>query len=191
MSSVLWMLFLAGIVCSLVASVYMLMTTIFRYQTLPADLPAALIPQLKPYISTSDISLLSQALSTVALLLELAPTSTFPEVEHELLQNIYAIAHSPLVSGAPFDSVLAFFAALVEADGQIATHVVPNLVISIEKSPKGQVSQANVAKCVGQVVKSQQSIAAGTIAEFSRHLKVWSAAVHPPIPSLIHYAFRN
>ncbi|KAK7688067.1 hypothetical protein QCA50_008437 [Cerrena zonata] len=147
-----------------------------RYQVLPESLPANFIPYLKPYISTTDISLLSQALGIIALLLQLAPNVTFPEVEGEVLQSIYDIAHSPLVSGAPFDSVLAFFASLVEADMQIATHIVPSLVISIEKGSKTQTSQANVAKCVGQVVKSQQTIAAGTIAEFSKHLKPSSKA---------------
>ena len=131
-----------------------------------------MIPYLKPYISTADISLLAQALGIITLLLQISPSATFPEVEGEVLQSIYDIAHSPLVSGAPFDSVLAFFSSLVEADMQIAAHIVPSLVISTEKAQKAQASQANVAKCVGQVVKSQQTIAAGTIAEFARHLKV-------------------
>ena len=100
--------------------------------------------------------------------------TTFPEVERDLLSGVYVIAHSPLVSGAALDSALAFFSALVQADVQIATHVVPNLVISMEKSKEGQKSSANVAKCVAQVVKSQQGIAAGTIAEYSKHLRVCS-----------------
>ncbi|KAJ7442200.1 Fungalysin metallopeptidase-domain-containing protein [Mycena galericulata] len=37
------------------------------------------------YLSTSDIPLLSQALSLLTLLLELAPTTTFPEIERDLL----------------------------------------------------------------------------------------------------------
>ncbi|KAL4244143.1 CAND family protein [Abortiporus biennis] len=147
-----------------------------RYASIPADLPPTLIPQIKVYISTSDISLLSQALSIVALLLELSPSTTFPEVERELLKDIYVIAHSPLVSGAPFESVLAFFSALVEADMQIATHIVPNLVISVEKAAKTDASLGNVAKCIGSVVKSQQTIAAGTIAEFAKHLRPNSKA---------------
>ena len=118
------------------------------------------------------MSLLSQALSIVALLLQLSPAPTFPEVEREILKDIYKIAHSPLISGAPFDSVLAFFASLVEADVQIGTHIVPNLVTAVDKAPKAEASYANVAKCVGQVVKSQQSIAAGTIAMFTKHIKV-------------------
>lgn len=116
--------------------------------------------------------MLAQALNIISLLLELSPETTFPEAEHELLQDIYVVAHSPLVSGAAFDSVLDFFAALVQADMQIATHVVPNLVISIEKAAKADASQSNVARCIGQVVKCQQTVAAGTIAEFARHFRV-------------------
>ncbi|OBZ78570.1 Cullin-associated NEDD8-dissociated protein 1 [Grifola frondosa] len=130
-----------------------------RYSAgIPADLPPNLIPPLKAYITTSDISLLSQALSIVALLLQLAPSTTFPEVERDVLKDAYDIAHSPL------------------ADVQIAAHVVPNLVFSVEKAPRSEASLGNVSKCVGQVVKSQHGIAAGTIAEFSKHLKPSSKA---------------
>ncbi len=154
-----------------------------RYKAgIPVELPRILIPQLKVYITTNDISLLSLALGIIALLLALSPAATFPEVEKQLLKEIYAIAHSPLVSGSAFDSVLALFAKLVQADQQIAAHVVPNLVISIEKAPKAEASQSNVAKCVGQVVKSQQSIAAGTIAEFSKHLRVCSLSMFRDLP---------
>ncbi|KAF8907661.1 armadillo-type protein [Gymnopilus junonius] len=134
---------------------------------IPSNLPSNLVPQVKPYISTSDISLLSQALSTLALLLELSPSITFPEVESDLLSDIYSVAHSPLVSGVALDSLFRFFAALVQADAQIATHVVPNLVNSSEKAVKTENSPSNVAKCVAQVVKSAMGVAAGTIAEYS------------------------
>ena len=117
--------------------------------------------------------MLSQALSILALLLELSPSITFPVVEKELLADIYQIAHSPLVSGAALDSLLAFFSALVQADRQIATHVVPNLVIGVERSPKAEANPTNVAKCIGQVVRSSQGVAAGTIAEYSKAVKVW------------------
>ena len=143
-----------------------------RYSAIPQDLPASLTPTLKPYLTSSDIALLGAALDIVALLLELAPKSTFPEVECEVLPDVYTIAYSPLLAGAPFESLLSFFGALVEADMQIATHIVPNLVLAVEKAPKAEASLTNVAKCVGQVVKAQRAIAAGTIAEFSKHLKV-------------------
>lgn len=143
-----------------------------RYNIVPADLPITVISTLKPYISIIDISLMSQAVSIIALLLDLLPKDTYPEVERDLLPDIYTIAHSPLVAGAAFESVLSFFAALVQADMQVATHLVPNLVISVDKAQKAEASLANVARCIGQVVIAQQSIAAGTIAEFAKHFKV-------------------
>ncbi|KAJ6521352.1 armadillo-type protein [Mycena vulgaris] len=142
----------------------------------PAALPPSLVPQIKTFLSTSDIPLLSQALSLLALLLELAPTTTFPEIESDLLPDIYRIAHSPLVSGAALDSLLSFCGALVSADDQIATHLVPNLVIAVEKAPRADASPSNVAKAVAQIVRSQQSIAAGTIAQYAKNVKKTSKA---------------
>lgn len=139
---------------------------------MPANLLRTLIRQLTSYVSTTDISLQSQALSLFALLLELSPKPTFPEVEREVLMDVYAIAYSPLTSGTALDSVLAFIGALVEADFQIATHVVSSLTRSAPERAKGEVSYPNVAKCVAQVVRSYQALAAGVIAEFSKNLKV-------------------
>ncbi|KAJ3507237.1 hypothetical protein NLJ89_g6418 [Agrocybe chaxingu] len=152
------------------------------YQSgIPADLPSSLIPQVKTYISTADISLLSQALSTLALLLELSPAATFPEVEHDLLNDIYIVTHSPLVAGVALESLFRFYSALILADNQIATHVVPNLVIAAEKAPKADASAANVAKSIAVVVKNQLGVAAGTIAEYSKYLKKGTKAQ----PSLV------
>ncbi|KAJ7596512.1 armadillo-type protein [Mycena floridula] len=148
---------------------------------IPPALPEALITQVKPYLNTSDISLLSHALQILTELLELSPTTTFPIVEKALLNDIYRISYSPLVSGAALEALLGFFSALVQADNQISTHVVPNLVLAIEKAPKVGTSPANVAKCIAQVVKSNQSVAAGVIAQYSKNLKSASKAK----PSLV------
>ncbi|KAI0089964.1 TIP120-domain-containing protein [Irpex rosettiformis] len=155
---------------------FVCLDALLRRSTIPPDLPVNLIAQLRPYISTADIALLAHALNIISLLLQLAPAVTFPGVEHDFLKDIYSIAHSPLVAGVPFESVLDFFAALVQADMQIATHVVPNLVISVDKAPKAEASYSNVARCIGQVVKCQLTVAAGTIAEFAKHLKPASKA---------------
>ncbi|KAI3602368.1 cullin-associated nedd8-dissociated protein 1 [Moniliophthora roreri] len=143
---------------------------------IPPTLPSTLITHIKPYLSVSDISLLSQALNTLSILLELAPSTTFPEVEKTLLTTMYSISHSPLVAGSALDSLLNFYAALILADSQIATHVVPNLVLAVDKAPKADANPSNVAKCVAQVVKSHQGVAAGTIAEYSKHVKKTSKA---------------
>ena len=144
-----------------------------RYQAgVPPDLAPHLIPQLGLYLTTADIALLSQALTTLTILLQYSPASSFPEVERALLQDIYPLAHSPLVSGACLDALLGFFGALVEADRQIASHVVPGLVISLNKAKKAEAVPGNIAKVVSRVVRSQKAVAAGMIAEFSKSLKV-------------------
>ncbi|KAF8060828.1 armadillo-type protein [Lyophyllum atratum] len=147
----------------------------------PPALAPALVAQVKPYISVSDISLLSHSLTILAYLLQFTPSATFPEVEKHLLADIYQISHSPLLSPVALESLLAFFSALVQADDQISTHIIPNLVISVERAPKAEASPANVAKCIAQVVKSQHNVAAGTVAEYSKHLKKSSKAK----PSLV------
>ncbi len=118
---------------------------------------------------------------TLSLLLELAPAITFPEVEHDLLNDIYSVTYSPLISGVALESLFRFYSSLVQADNQIATHVVPNLVIAADKAPRTESSPSNVAKCVAQVVRSQLAVAAGTIAEYTKHLKPSSKAK----PSLV------
>jgi cullin-associated NEDD8-dissociated protein 1 len=100
----------------------------------------------------------------------------FPLVERDFLKDVTAISCSPLASGVALESLLSFYASLVEADMQIASHVIPNLVSVVEKAPKSEVSYPNVAKCVAEVVKNQRGIAAGTISEFTRHLRVCSGS---------------
>ncbi|KAK7019727.1 hypothetical protein VNI00_017966 [Paramarasmius palmivorus] len=152
---------------------------------IPSGLPSTLIAHIKPYLTVSDISLLSQALNTLSILLELAPSITFPEVEKSLLPTLYSISHSPLVAGSALDSLLNFYGALVSADVQIATHVVPNLVLTVDKAPKSDANLSNVAKCVAQVVKSHQGVAAGTIAEYSKYVKSSKAKVSIVVLSLL------
>ncbi|KAF5361703.1 hypothetical protein D9758_007269 [Tetrapyrgos nigripes] len=156
----------------------------------PPGLPPTLMSQIKPYLTITDISLLSQALTTLSILLEVAPSTTFPEVEKNASYRYLQ----------PLESLLHFYDALVSADQQIATHVVPSLVLAADKTAKGagtgglsgsgsassagagakgsltNVASSNVAKCIAQVVKSAQGVAAGTIAEYSKNLKGSSKA---------------
>ena len=89
-----------------------------------------------------------------------------------VISDIYLIAHSLLVSGAVLDVLLMFFSALVQADLQITTHVVPNVVIAVDKAQRADANMMNVAKCVGEVVRSQQAVATGTIVEYLRYINV-------------------
>lgn len=110
----------------------------------------------------------------MALLLHLAPSTSFPLVEREFLKDVTVISCSPLTSGVTLESLLSFYRSLVEADGQIASHLIQNLIAIVEKASKSEVSYSNVARCVAEVVKYQNAIAAGTISQFTRHLKVRS-----------------
>jgi cullin-associated NEDD8-dissociated protein 1 len=72
--------------------------------------------------------------------------------------------------------MLTFYEALVLADPQIATRIVPSLVLEIEKGVKATTSPPNVAKCLAKVVNADLTIAAGTIREFTNILKVFMVA---------------
>jgi hypothetical protein len=63
-------------------------------------------------------------------------------------------------------------AVLVEVISQIATHVISKLIIPLQKTDKSKANYGYVAKCIGTVVRSHTSLAAGTIAKFSKALKV-------------------
>jgi len=67
-----------------------------------------------------------------------------------------------LISGLVLESLFRFCAAVFQAHNQIATHIVPNLVISAEKAPKAATIHVNVANCA-QVVKNERGVAAGTM----------------------------
>lgn len=143
-----------------------------RYQSgVPPELAPHIIPQLSPYLTTLNITLLSQSLTTLTILLQFSPSS-FPVVESSVLKDIYPISHSPLVSGTSLDALLGFFGALVEADDQIASHLVPGLVTALKRADPSEAVPANVAKVLGRIVRSQTSVAAGVIAEFSKALRV-------------------
>lgn len=151
------------------------------YQSVPADLAPALVPIVRNQVNTTDISLLAQALSVLAQLLLLSPSSSFPEVERDLLQDIYTLTHSPLVSGVALDALLEFYANLVQADNQIASHAVLNVVSAVEKKSSKEVALGNVARCVARIAQAHQAIAAGTIAEYAKNIKPGTKAKTPRI----------
>ena len=92
-------------------------------------------------------------------------------MENQILGVVSGLACSPLVSGAALSSTEAFYGTLVTVDNQIAGHVIPSLTVSLERAGKDG-SAANVSKCVASIVRCAMSMAAGTIAEFTKHVKV-------------------
>jgi len=85
------------------------------------------------------------------------------------------------------ESLLHFYAPLVQAVNQIATHIVPNIVVSAEKAPKAETSPANVAKYVALIVKSEHGVAAGMIVEYGKHLKVNTSDSYFLGPTDVHH----
>lgn len=142
---------------------------------IPDQIPQDLVSQLQSFLSLNDLALLTHSLTTLTILLTLAPKETFPLVESSILPTTYQLAFSPLVSGASLEALTDFFCALVTADHEIATHVVPGLKLALEKSGASDASPANVAKCIAAVVKGSPDVAAGTIAEFAKFAKVRSS----------------
>ena len=136
-----------------------------------SDLVRSIIQQLKQYLVTTDITVLSEALFTLSELLKYYPKVSYPLVENQVLSATYQLACSPLVTGPALESILQFFGTLVEADGQIANHVIPGLMKSIDE-PGSDASPSNVSKCLAKIVSVQMGIAAGTIAEFTKYIKV-------------------
>ncbi|KAI6009790.1 hypothetical protein EDC04DRAFT_2610523 [Pisolithus marmoratus] len=85
---------------------------------------------------------------------------------------VHCVGYTGL-KGAALNLLLLFFSALVTADDQIAMHVVPRLVIAVQKSSrKGDANPMHMAKCIGEVVRSQQGVTIGMIAEYSKYIKV-------------------
>ena len=115
--------------------------------------------------------MLSEALLTLSGLLKYYPKVSYPLIENQVLPATYQLACSPLVTGPALDSILQFFGTLVEADGQIATHVIPGLIKNMDELGS-DASPSNVSKCLAKIVSVQMGIAAGTIAEFTKYIKV-------------------
>ena len=92
-----------------------------------------------------------------------------------------------MASGLALETLLHFYAPLVQAVNQTATHIVPNIVVSAEKAPKAETSPANVAKCIALIVKSERGVAAGIIAEYGKHLKVNTSNSYLLGPTDVHH----
>jgi cullin-associated NEDD8-dissociated protein 1 len=153
-----------------------------RYPDVPPNMPASLLPTIKTFISLQDTSLLPRALGVVTCLLRRQPATTFPEVERDLLKDFYPLAISSQTTGAALEAVLGLFAALVEADPEIATRIVPNLTVAYNSSSRTDTSAMNVARGLAQVVKSNGGVAAATIAQFSKNIKVCFLSDHFFVP---------
>lgn len=143
-----------------------------RYQAgLPSELITIVIPQLLPYLAVDELSHFTNSLAVITLLLQMAPRAAYPVAESDILPIIYKYAVSQLPAGL-LESIVEFLKALVAADSPIANRLIPGLTISLEKASAGAASPLNASRCIGAVVRCEMGLAAATVNEFAKSLKV-------------------
>jgi len=146
-----------------------------RYQSgLPAGLVATIIPQLLPYFAIEELSHFTNSLTIITLMLQMAPRDAYQIAEAEILPIIYRCAVSHLPTGLLLDSVVEFLGSLVAADPPIANRLIPGLTASLEKTTPNSASPLNASRCIGAVVRSEMGLAAATVNDFAKSLKVIS-----------------
>lgn len=145
----------------------------FRYPSgPPSGTTNILAPQILPFLSVSEVSHFTNALSVFTLLLKLSPKDSYAAIESDVLPILYPTAVSSLPSGVLQDTLAEFFSALVKADPSIASRLVLGLMNAFEKSAAGSSSAANTARFIGAVVAAEPSLAVGTIKDFAGTIKV-------------------
>jgi hypothetical protein len=155
-----------------------------RYQSgLPAGLVATIIPQLLPYLAIEELSHFTNSLTVVTLMLQLAPHDAYPVAEAEILPIIYRCAVSHLPTGLLLDSVVEFFGSLVAADPPIANRLLPGLTAALEQTTPNNASPLNASRCIGAIVRCEMGLAAATVKDFAKSIKVISEQ-SPFIPPL-------
>lgn len=129
------------------------------------------VPQLLPYLAVEEVSHFTNTLAVITLLLQLAPKDTFPIAESDILPLVYKCAVGQLPS-ALLESVVAFLSSLVTADPPIANRLIPGITSSLEKSPAALASPLNASRCIGAIIRCEMGLAAATVSDFAKSLKV-------------------
>lgn len=102
----------------------------------------------------------------------MAPRDAYPVAEAEILPIIYGCAVSHLPTGLLLDSMVEFFGSLVAADPQIANRLILGLTASLEKTAINSASPLNASRCIGAIVRRERGLAAATVNDFAKSLKV-------------------
>lgn len=133
---------------------------------------ATIVPQLLPYLAVQEVSHFTNSLAVINLMLRMAPQEVYQVAEADVLPVIYKCAVSHLPSGTLLDSIIDFFGSLVVADPPIATRLILGLTTSLEKAPAGSASPLNASRCIGGIVQSDMSLAAATVNDVAKSIKV-------------------
>ncbi|OAD05429.1 TATA binding protein interacting protein [Mucor lusitanicus CBS 277.49] len=167
-----------------IASLECLNVLVDRFgQHIPAKSYSALLHELKPLISDSDLHLLPLALKTVESILSVSPASV-NEVKSFILPSLFQLMESPLLQGSALDSLLSMFAAFAKAspaDYQALVHGLVDPLLSAKASAGvsagGVAAVANkqaastVAQCVAVLAaNASEPNRDTTIREFQNYL---------------------
>lgn len=118
-----------------------------------------------------EVSHFTNTLAVVTLLLQIAPKDTFSIAESDVLPLVYKCAVGQLPSTL-LDSLVAFLSSLVTADPPIANRLIPGISASLEKTPAASASPLNASRCIGAIVRCEMGLAAATVSDFAKALKV-------------------
>ncbi len=133
-----------------------------------------MIAQVSPYLTLTELSHFTNGVSVITQMLRTSPREVYGPVEKDVLPLIYPSVISPTVTPTLLDALLDFFTALVQADSQIASRLVTSFTASLDQisASVGSASAINTSKCIAVAIRSELSLAAGTIREFARSIKV-------------------
>lgn len=149
---------------------------------LPLKITGSLIPDLKPFISASDLTNLPYALSVLTGMLKAPKFGIQPSIENDILPAVIGLIKSPSIHGSSLEALQEFFTTYTTIDPDSAIRMVPNIVKlfdvrqpvnSIATAGEGStVTYATAAKCIGVILKQSEENFAGILSQFIKPVQV-------------------
>jgi cullin-associated NEDD8-dissociated protein 1 len=150
---------------------------------LPAKAGGNLIPDLKGFLTESDLTNLPYALGVLTTMLESPSASTVNSIEDNGIASLVVdLVKSPVIHGSILEAIQDFFAAYSTLDSDrpvrmvgmiIKAFPVQQPVSSVAVSGDGSaVAYATAAKCIGTVLKHSQANLAGILSQFVKPVQV-------------------
>lgn len=153
---------------------------------MPKETAGSLVPDLKAFISASDLTNLPYALGVLTGMLKAPKSSIRPSIEKDLLPAVIELIKSPSIHGSSLEALQEFFATYTAADPDSSIRMVPNIVKlfdvrqpvnAIATAGEGStVTYATAAKCIGVILKHSRENFAGILSQFIKPVQVSSKA---------------
>ncbi|KAM0753363.1 TIP120-domain-containing protein [Meredithblackwellia eburnea MCA 4105] len=150
----------------------------------PPETSQALLADLQPLVSDSDVNLLPLALETIASILNHNPAAS-AQVQSSILPRVFDLVDSPLLQGPSLDSLLTFFQAFIRtgAEPSALIKVLDDSVdkVKLSQSTGGAQALATASRCIGVIVREAPATASASIKKYSATVK----GAKTPAPALI------